>query len=368
MKNRDEKGTGLHFTKEGILNTNFEKDIEVEIDSIDSKIIALNKNISKEKYHFKNIEIPNDCMNNNFPQKEHKTKNDYLFNEMDMQAQFTAKRVEEFEKNIIKYKDKDKPKLGLKTKRNEFNFINKKLHSDFKDNNKATKGNKTNFKYEYHNPKANNFCNKYTHINTQYCYPLKFNSDNNINLFNPYLSEQTNLLDLHQNKFKSENQSETIAFTYKKDNIFFNNKKINDMSEKEVKCIKCRKPYKRLNKDDWKNLCIYCYLKEIGILVKCKQCPKNIYISEKKKNTDYKCKDCYVKENGIKNICFNYFCKNKTYYRTAENTELVTYCEDCYLRINGEKLNCKDCKREFYVYKRQKSWKNRCYDCWILWK
>lgn len=177
------------------------------------------------------------------------------------------------------------------------------------------------------------------------------------NKFNPFVNNNSTLFDHHQNK--------TTPDKYSVDLEYINKNKTNNF-EKEVKCTKCKRPFKRDVNDNWKKKCIYCFLKEKGILVNCSECPKKLYIFPNQIGTKYLCQVCYVIEHGIKNNCGNLLCK-KVYFRMPDNSDLISYCEDCFLRRSGQKMKCKDCKIEYFVYKIQKSWRNRCHECWIKW-
>ena len=47
------------------------------------------------------------------------------------------------------------------------------------------------------------------------------------------------------------------------------------------------------------------------------------------------------------------------------NTELKEECYDCHLKIYGIAKKCVDCKETFLVKKEDKTWKKKCYDCWL---
>jgi len=195
---------------------------------------------------------------------------------------------------------------------------------------------------------------------------IKNNSDSNNNTsLNNYFTENPTLLDLHQNKL-DERESEKA---YLAKDLKFLAKKSKRPIIKEVKCLKCRRPFERSTNEKWKDLCIYCYLKKTGYLVDCTECFKKMFIFPYQLGSEaYKCQECFMKLKGIKSTCSNHFCAKKTHYRKPENTHLIDTCEECYLKAKGAKLKCKDCNKDLFVYKGQKSWKTRCYDCWIKWE
>ena len=136
--------------------------------------------------------------------------------------------------------------------------------------------------------------------------------------------------------------------------------------KEETKCKRCSRPFSRNIDETWRDYCVYCFMKNNGFISTCSECPKKIIKSFNPNYTQNVCQKCYVRKNGIKGNCKKTDCKNKVYYRMRDSLNLKDFCEDCFLKENGVKKRCLDCKIEFLVFKSQESWRNRCYDCWIV--
>jgi len=264
-----------------------------------------------------------------------------------------------FENFFNSQKDQNRNVLMIQLKEKD-SFIQKEKNSDIEinqlNNFKKNKNNLINISSLSRANKKSIINNNLEFSENQEKFNKKINDNYN---YNPYIDENTSLLDLHQKKVSEKELEES----YMAEDFEFLRKKIKNPFFIEVNCIICRKPFSRSTNDKWKNLCLNCYLKKSGYMVNCQKCVKSIYILPRQINNDHKCQECYIKERGIKNTCANYFCKKKDYYRLPDNTKLIEFCQDCYLKKQEIILKCKDCNKEIYIYQEGTKWKSRCYHC-----
>ncbi len=129
-----------------------------------------------------------------------------------------------------------------------------------------------------------------------------------------------------------------------------------------IHCNLCKKPVDiKKSEQDWKTLCVSCFLKVKGKIVKCYACNiEFLTIGEKKDNF---CYDCSLGINqGIKSSCVS--CE-KIFYTSPKIKFPKSHCYDCYLKENGVEKKCTTCKTTIYVKQDTSSWKKKCYSCYI---
>ena len=130
-----------------------------------------------------------------------------------------------------------------------------------------------------------------------------------------------------------------------------------------IHCNLCKKPVEiKKSEQDWKTLCVSCFLKVRGKIVKCSACDIEFLTIGEKKEQNF-CYDCTLGiKHGVKSTCID--CKKRFY--TSQNTKFQkTHCYDCYLKQTGVESECVTCKTKIYVKPENTSWKKKCYNCYI---
>lgn len=126
-------------------------------------------------------------------------------------------------------------------------------------------------------------------------------------------------------------------------------------------CKLCKKPFGKL--ESWKKLCLFCYWKIYGEIVKCAACHTEFLNPYKSQDKDHFCYSCKLALEGAdKHKCRD--C-SKVFYQSKDSKIKKPYCYDCYLRHIGIKISCKCCTKEIYVKKEDLEWKNKCINCYI---
>ena len=120
-------------------------------------------------------------------------------------------------------------------------------------------------------------------------------------------------------------------------------------------CKLCKKPFGEL--ESWKKLCLFCYWKIYGEIVKCSACKIEFLNPKKTGEEDHFCYSCKLATEGAD----KHKCKDcsKTFYQSKISKINKPFCYDCYLKRVGIKIQCKSCNKEIHVKKEDLEWKNK---------